>query len=111
MKSKASEFRVNCGTGFSFVAELEGCIVGFLFAYENLPYGDEVVVRHIAVEPEYQGQGVGGMMLNALLQKATAENKKAVRSWINTDNIKSMRLHEGCGFKVTTWNRAYLKID
>ena len=110
LKSRASEFQINLETGFSFVAELEGCVVGFLFAYENLPYGDELVVRHIAVDPEYQGHGVGKKLLTALTEKAASENKKAIRSWINIDNPKSMRLHESCGFEVTDWKRAYLKI-
>jgi len=111
LKSRACEFQVNCETGFSFVAELVGRVVGFLFAYENLPYGDELVIRHIAVEPEYQGQGVGKMLLTALIEKAASENKRAIRSWITNDNLKSMRLHESGGFEVTDWKRAYLKIE
>ena len=111
LKSRASEFQVHCETGFSFVVELEGRVVGFLFGYENLPYGDELVVRHVAVEPEYQGQGVGKMLLTALTEKAASENKKAIRSWINIDNPISIRLHENCGFEVTDWKRAYLKIE
>ncbi len=111
LKSGACEFQVNCETGFSFVVELEGRVVGFLFAYENLPYGDELVIRHVAVEPEYQGQGVGKMLLTALKEKAASENKRAIRSWINNDNSISMRLHESGGFEVKDWKRAYLKIE
>jgi L-amino acid N-acyltransferase YncA len=111
LKSRASEFQVNCETGFSFVAELEGRVVGFLFGYENLPYGDELVIRHVAVEPEYQGQVVGKMLLTALVEKAASENRRAIRSWISNDNSKSMRLHESVGFEMTDWIRAYLKVE
>ena len=46
LKSRKSEFMLNCKTGYSFVANKDSCIVGFLFAYENVPYKDEIFIRY-----------------------------------------------------------------
>jgi L-amino acid N-acyltransferase YncA len=110
LKSRRSEFGVNCGTGFSFVAVREGEVIGFLFAHENLPFGDEVVVRHIAVHPGFQDQGIGEALFSALIARAGSEGKGAIRSWMNPDNPASIRLHERCGFEVVDWKRATLRL-
>ena len=110
MASRKSEFRINCDTGFSFVA-LEDCeIVGFLFAHENLPFKNEILIRHIAVHPSFQERGIGKKLCFALIDKAKKEGKKAIRSSINPDNPPSVKLHKRVGFKVTDWKRAILKL-
>jgi L-amino acid N-acyltransferase YncA len=110
LKSRKSEFRVNCETRYSFVAAKKEEIVGFLFAHENLPFGDEVVARHIAVHPNFQEQGVGKKLFFTLISKAKEDRKKAIRSSINPDNPASIILHERCGFEVVDWKRAVLRL-
>lgn len=110
MKSRKSEFNINCETGFSFVAVKDGDIIGFVFAHENLPFNDEIVIRHIAVHPDFQKQGIGQNLLAALITKAKIEGKEAIRSSINPDNPPSIKLHEQVGFEVVDWKRAILRL-
>lgn len=110
LKSRKGEFGVNCETGFSFVAEMNSDIVGFLFAHKNLPFIDEIIVRHIAVHPGFQGRGVGKKLFCALINKAREECQRAIKSLINPDNAPSIRLHKRVGFKVVDWKRATLSL-
>ena len=110
LKSRKNEFAINCETGFSFIALKGSQVVGFLFAHENLPFKDEIVVRHIAVHPDYQKQGIGKKLYFALIDKAKSKGKKAIRSFINPDNPPSIKLHEQIGFKVVDWKNATLQL-
>jgi len=110
MKSRENEFEINCRSVFSFVAVKDGEIVGFLFAHENLPFKDEIVVRHIAVHPDFQKKGIGKKLYDALVDKAKKEGKKTISTSINPDNIPSIKLHEQVGFRVTDWKHASLEL-
>ncbi len=49
---------------FSLVADDEGKVVGYVTA---IPIGEMTAdIESIAVDPDYQGKGVGGMLLNAV---------------------------------------------
>lgn len=110
MKSRKNEFEINCKSVFSFVAVKDGEIVGFLFAHENLPFKDGIVVRHIAVHPNFQKKGIGKEMYGALIDKAKKEGKKTISSSINPDNMPSIKLHKQVGFRVTDWKHASLEL-
>jgi len=110
MKSRKNEFEINCKSGFSFVAVKDGEIVGFLFAHEDLPFKDGIVVRHIAVHPNFQNKGIGKKMYGALIDKAKKEGKKTISSSINPDNMPSIKLHKQVGFTVTDWKQASLEL-
>ncbi len=110
MKSRKNEFEINCKSVFSFVAVKNGEIVGFLFAHENLPFKDGVVVRHIAVHPDFQKKSIGKKLYDALIDKAKEEGKKTISSSINPDNTSSIKLHTRVGFIVTDWKYAYLEL-
>ncbi|MEX2738672.1 MAG: N-acetyltransferase family protein [Candidatus Wukongarchaeota archaeon] len=110
MKSRKNEFEINCKSVFSFVAVKDGEIVGFLFAHENLPFKDGIVVRHIAVHPNFQKKGIGKKMYGALIDKAKKEGKKTISSSINPDNMPSIKLHKQVGFRVTDWKHASLEL-
>ena len=108
LKTRKSEFIINCNAGYSFVAIQHGEIVGFVLAHENLPFGNEVVIRHIAVHPDYQKQGIGKRLFQALIDKTKEHKKTTIRSSINPDNNSSMQLHRSVGFRVTNWKKAIL---
>ena len=111
LKSRFNEFQTNINTGYSFIAESNGIIVGFIFAFENLPYGDELIIRHITVHPKFQRRGIGTKLYLALIAKAREETKTLIDSWINIDNPKSIILHEKMGFNVNDWKRATLDLE
>ena len=53
--------------GKIYLAESAGSSVGFIAAY---PVDSAIYIAEIAVEEEFQGKGVGGMLLNAVKQWA-----------------------------------------
>jgi len=108
-KSRKSEFEINVNTGYSFVAEEGSKILGFIFAYETLPFKGTVYIRHIAVHPDFQSQSVGEKLFNRLINKAKANGIKKISSGINIDNPSSIRLHEKVGFKLVDRKGAYLE--
>lgn len=108
--SKKSEFKINVNTGFSLVANKNGAIVGFLFAHETLPFPGTLHIRHIAIMPECQGQGIGGKLYEKLIEIAKRKNIQKIESYINDDNPNSQKLHKKVGFKLRKWRRGELKI-
>ena len=108
--SRKSEFKINCKTGFSFVAIKDNKVVGFLFAYETLPFKNKILIHHIAVHPDFQRNGIGKRLYEALINKAKTKDKKEIEALINLDNPPSIKLHKEVRFKVTNWKRAILKL-
>lgn len=104
--TKKSEFKKNCQTGFSFVAEINNQIVGFIFSQETSPFTDKIYVRHIAIHPDYQAKGIGKKLYKSLMGKAKKTGKKEIIATINPDNPPSIKLHEQLGFKVKDWKLA-----
>lgn len=109
--TKKSEFKQNCETGFSFVAEMNNKIVGFIFSHETLPFSDKIHVRHIAINPNYQAKGIGKKLYETLINKAKKAGKKEIIATINPDNPPSIKLHEQLGFEVKDWKVATFFIQ
>jgi L-amino acid N-acyltransferase YncA len=110
LKSNRREFGTNCESRYSFVSLLDEKIVGFIFAHEDLPFKDSILIRHIAVHPEYQRIGIGESLFNAVISQAKKEEKKSIKSSINPDNQSSIILHEKMGFEVSDWKQAKYKV-
>ncbi|MBN1581596.1 MAG: GNAT family N-acetyltransferase [Anaerolineae bacterium] len=86
------------------VAELKGRVVGYV--YSNLT-GRHGHISRIAVDPAYQGCGIGVRLLNETIQ--FFERKRAFGITLNTqqDNERSRRLYEWFGFELLG-DEAYL---
>lgn len=109
--SRKSEFKTNVETGYSFVARENNKIIGFLLALETLPFRGSLFIRYIAIDPNYQGKGVGLLLYKKLIEKCKKKNIHNIQSLINLDNPKSLRLHEKLGFKISDRKEARLKIE
>ena len=109
-KSRESEFDINVKTGYSLVAEQSSRIVGFILACETLPFKGTVYIRHIAVHPDFQSQGIGEKLLRSLIDKAKKNEIDKIWSGISVDNLSSIRLHEKAGFRLVDRKIAYLNI-
>lgn len=59
-----------------------------------------VVENSVYVDPDYQGRGVGRLLLTYLVEKATAAGVWTVQTGIFPENTTSVALHEACGFRV-----------
>lgn len=108
--SRKSEFEINLNTGYCFVAVENKKIIGFLLAYETLPFKGTIYIRYIGLRPEYQGKGVGLLLYGKLIEKAKHTGIKKIWALINLDNPKSMKLHLKAGFKLSDRKEAILEI-
>ena len=83
---------------------LVACRNGILLGYASYgPFRTWPGYRHtvensIYLRPNARGQGIGTVLLEALLQRAQAQRLHAVIAGIDGDNVGSIRLHEKLGF-------------
>lgn len=110
LKSRLSEFVFNLNTGYCFVAVINKKVIGFVFAHETLPFRGKLYIRHIAVHPDYQGQGIGLLLYKKLIEKAKRTQITEIAALINTDNPQSIKLHEKAGFILKDRTEAILKV-
>ena len=86
------------------VALSDGLVVG----YGGLcAYPDEAFVQTIAVDPRVQGEGLGGLILQALLDEAARRRKSTVSLEVRADNEPAQRLYKRFGFRVAGVRRGY----
>ena len=86
------------------VALHDGAVVG----YGGLcAYPDEAFVQTLAVAPEVQGEGLGGLLLQALLDEAARRRKTTVSLEVRADNAPAQRLYERFGFRPAGVRRGY----
>lgn len=111
MPSRKKEFKINCQTSFSFVAIKNNKVVGFLLAYETLLFKNKIVIRHLAVHPDFQKQGIGKKLYNTVIRKAKTRGVEEIETGINPDNLPSIKLHQKVGFEVNAWKKAILKLS
>ncbi|MGH4016994.1 MAG: ribosomal protein S18-alanine N-acetyltransferase [Pseudonocardiaceae bacterium] len=90
--------------GHHYVAAREG---GSLIGYAGLVRcGGEAEVHTLAVDPMYQGKGIGRALLRALLDHAAG---MAVFLEVRTDNEPAIALYHSEGFTVIGTRRGYYR--
>lgn len=108
--SRKTEFQINVDSGYCFIAEDDGKIVGFLLSHETLPFHGTLNISYIGLNPEYQGRGVGLLLYQKLIEKAKQKRIEQIKTHINLDNPKSIKLHEKAGFKLKDRKEAILEL-
>ena len=90
------------GAGYPFlVAEREGAIIGYGYfnAYRTRPAYRWSVEDSIYLAPHTQGLGAGRMLLDRLVEMATAQGYRQMVAVIgDSRQYPSIRLHRACGF-------------
>lgn len=108
--SRKAEFQINVDSGYCFVAEDDEKVIGFLLSYETLPFRGTLDIHYIGLNPKYQGRGIGLLLYEKLIKKAKQKGIKQIKTHINLDNPKSIKLHEKTGFKLKDRKEAILKL-
>jgi GNAT superfamily N-acetyltransferase len=88
--------------GVSFFAYTGGpssAPVGIVGALESRPRAAELV--SMWVHPQARGRGVGGALVETVLQWARAEGHDLVHLWVTEANNPARCLYERCGFALT----------
>jgi ribosomal protein S18 acetylase RimI-like enzyme len=89
----------------SFVAEVEGKVIGFLMArlaYLMIPFTEVCILQGIVIDPDYQGRGIGGKLLDELLDHCHAEGINTIRAIVPQGNKKLSLFVEAHGFRRST---------
>jgi ribosomal-protein-alanine N-acetyltransferase len=79
----------------STVAEVERQVVAFQI---STLYNDSAHLARLAVDPPYQGQGIGSALLNDLLGRFAQRHVNSVTVNTQASNLRSQRLYRGFGF-------------
>lgn len=92
---------------FSFVADDEGTVLGYVSA---IPLDDENAdVESIAVDPDSQGKGVGGMLLDAI--EDGMRERGFIRSILEVRdmNFESVRFYKKHGYEEVKHMKTYYR--
>jgi phosphinothricin acetyltransferase len=89
------------------VAERDGQVCGFasLSPWRDRPAYATTVEDSVYVHRDFQGQGVGRVLLEELLRTAIAHGFHACMARIVGGHAASIALHERCGFEVVGTER------
>jgi ribosomal protein S18 acetylase RimI-like enzyme len=86
----------------SFVAEVDGKIIGFSInrsMYLMVPLTEVCIIHAIFIHPDYQGRGIGRKLIQALLYHCQTEDIGTVRALIPEGNKELQSLFERQGFQ------------
>ena len=86
----------------SFVAEVDGNVVGFLIsriAYLMIPLTEVCLIQGILVDPDHQERGIGSKLLEKLLDFCHEEGIHTVRGLVEERNDELRRMLERLGFR------------
>jgi ribosomal protein S18 acetylase RimI-like enzyme len=89
----------------SYIAEIEGHLVGFILAritYLGLPMTRVGLINFIAVKPEYQEHGIGVMLLDTLKNHCKEQGISTMRAIVLADDTHIIRYFEKNGFNTST---------
>ncbi len=80
----------------------DGTIAGFaaLSSYRDRPAYSTTVEDSVYVDPDFQGCGVGRLLLGSLVDTARAHGFHAMIARIVSDHEASIALHSACGFEI-----------
>jgi len=82
--------------GYAVVAFREECVIGYSIAWFVV---DEVHLVNVAVSGECQGQGIGSLLLNDLIDKACAEGKLIITLEVRKSNTGAQEFYRGFNFE------------
>jgi L-2,4-diaminobutyric acid acetyltransferase len=74
------------------VAELGGAVVGWISAHRPPAAPDQIFVWQVAVDPSTRGTGLGGRMLDALLQRSAVKGARFLTTTVTETNTASWAL-------------------
>ena len=83
------------------VAEIDGEIAGFgMYGEFRFREAYRFTVEHsVYVSEQFNGKGIGGKLLAALIETAQKNNLHTMIGVIDAENVESIRFHEKYGFK------------
>jgi L-amino acid N-acyltransferase YncA len=84
---------------WTYVAEREGAVVGFLAAFRSQSDPDQVYCHFMGVDPRARGQGIGQALYQRLFVDATDRGCREVLAVTSPVNTGSIAFHRRIGFE------------
>jgi ribosomal protein S18 acetylase RimI-like enzyme len=93
------------GKSFLLVAKSEGKVVGFAYATIFRDYPLDVAeligaINDVYVLPEFRGKSIGKKLMIECMNKMQAEDVKAVRLIVLSENGSAVKLYQRLGFRI-----------
>jgi len=82
-----------------FICEREEAIRAFLLGFLSQVNTKDAYIHLVAVDPDYQRQGLAGRLYQRFFEVAFNLNARRVRLIVNPDNIASLAFHQKFGFQ------------
>ncbi|HXY73931.1 MAG TPA: GNAT family N-acetyltransferase [Dehalococcoidales bacterium] len=85
----------------SFVAEIEGHVIGFILAkhsYVGEPVIDAGLIQAVGILPDYQRQSIGNNLLNELIMRSKTKGIKVLRVILRERDSRLKDFFSGTGF-------------
>jgi GNAT superfamily N-acetyltransferase len=84
----------------SFVAEVNGDLVGFLVGFLSPALTDEAYIHFVGVHPEHRNLGVGRALYERFFDSARSAGRHYVRCVTSPANSVSIAFHRSMGFQL-----------
>jgi ribosomal protein S18 acetylase RimI-like enzyme len=84
----------------SFIAEVDGEIVGFLIGFLSQTYPEEAYVHFLGVHPNFRKQGVALTLYEQFFDEVRQRGRRTVRLVTATVNKESIAFHVHIGFEI-----------
>ncbi|MFA5799549.1 MAG: GNAT family N-acetyltransferase [Candidatus Peribacteraceae bacterium] len=83
---------------YQIILEDDGNFVGYLASAETL-WSNHLTIIEVFVSPEYQGKGVGKILLSHAIEFAKKEGLAGLIVQTENDNVPAQKLYENRGFQ------------
>ena len=99
--------------GQRYVAVEQGRVVGWVAAHavSSRPCYRGVVEHSVYVDDEFHGRGIGRALLERLFESTEAAGIWTIQTGVFPENVASLKLHKGCGFRVVGTQERLGKLD
>jgi GNAT superfamily N-acetyltransferase len=97
----------------SFVAELDGKVIGFTMnrlSYMMIPLTEVCLIQGILVHPDHQARGIGSRLMDGLVEYCRMEHISTIRALVEQGNDELRRFIEHHGFRrstITNWDKTF----
>jgi N-acetylglutamate synthase-like GNAT family acetyltransferase len=85
--------------GEVFLAQSRDQVIGVFVILQTGPGTWEIM--NVAVDPEWQGQGIGKRLIKAAIGEARARGARRLEIGTGNSSLQQLALYQKCGFRIT----------
>ena len=110
----SADYAASIAAGHTVAAELDGALAGYLIGF---PDRDGYFIENIAVDPAFQGSGLGGALLRHAVTEARRGALPSLWLYTNAAMTENLDIYTRFGFVETHrlvehgYNRVYMRLS